>query len=136
MLALALLAASAAPGAAQPGGTLAVMIASSNDTSPGVLDAHARTEHCAIVRRALREVLRRAGAEVRLSGGGARRLDVAVVAWHVTWLATGLSSRQPSMSVCMTTCSLHPSPPRQLPEFFFLISFSHPTHSYTRIYIL
>src|SRR6201992_895860 len=70
--------------AAQPSSTLAVMIASSSDTSPGVLDAHARTEHSAIVRRALRDVLRRAGAEVRLTGGSARRLDVAVVAWHVT----------------------------------------------------
>ena len=65
-------------------GTLAVMIASSSDTSPGVLDAHARTEHCAIVRRALRDVLRRAGTDVRSTGSGARRLDVAVVAWHVT----------------------------------------------------
>jgi hypothetical protein len=49
-----------------------------------VLDAHARTAHCAIVRRALVDVLRRAGAEVRWTANGARRLDVAVVAWHVT----------------------------------------------------
>jgi hypothetical protein len=87
LLAVALIGASAHPIAAAPG-TLAVMIASSMDTSPGVLDAHARTEHCAIVRRALGEVLRRAGAEVRRTAGGARRLDVAVVAWRVTAAAT------------------------------------------------
>lgn len=83
-IAVALFAASARTNVAEAApGTLAVMIASSSDTSPGVLDAHARTEHGAIVRRALRDVLRRAGAEVRLTGSGARRLDVAVVAWRV-----------------------------------------------------
>lgn len=75
----------ARPAAAQP---LAVMIASSSDASPGGLDARARTAHGAVVRRALRDVLRRAGADVRLTGNGARRLDVAVVAWHVTPAAT------------------------------------------------
>ena len=67
---------------AQP--SVAVMIASAGDSSPGALDADARGHHAEIVRRALRDVLRRSGAEVRLAGIGARHLDVAVVDWKIT----------------------------------------------------
>ena len=66
-------------------------IASASDDSPGVLDAHARKRHGEIVRRALHDVLQRAGAEVRYAASGARQLDAAVVAWHVAQDAAQLS---------------------------------------------
>ncbi|HEY0195528.1 MAG TPA: hypothetical protein VGC42_30650 [Kofleriaceae bacterium] len=70
---------------AQP--SVAVMIASSSDSSPGTLDAHARGQHGQIVRQALHDVLRRTGAEVRLMASGVRRLDVAVTGWKIATLA-------------------------------------------------
>jgi hypothetical protein len=81
-------AASAAP---RPRTERAVTIASSSDESPGVLDAHARTLHGAIVRRALLDVLQRSGANVRHAGIGPRQIDVAVVAWHIAATAAQLS---------------------------------------------
>jgi len=72
-----------------------VTIASASDDSPGVLDAHARKRHGEIMRRALRDVLQRAGAEVRYAASGARQgmqqIDAAVVAWHVAQDAAQLS---------------------------------------------
>jgi hypothetical protein len=67
-----------------PRGTRGVMIASSSDESPGVLDAHARKRHGEIVRGALLDVLRRSGADVRHAGIGPRQLDVAIIGWQVT----------------------------------------------------
>lgn len=69
---------------ASAGPPLGVLIASSNDSSPGMLDARARVQHREIVRRTLLDVLHRSGADVRPPGSGLRRLDVAIVAWHVT----------------------------------------------------
>jgi hypothetical protein len=83
-----------APRAVEAQPSLAVMIASSSDSSPGTLDAHARGQHGEIVRRALRDVLRRAGTEVRLVAAGVRRLDVAVVGWKISSAA-----RQTDVSV-------------------------------------
>ncbi len=62
---------------------LGVMIASSNDASPGVLDARVRKRHGEIVRRALLDVLHRSGADVRHSGRLPRQIDIAIVAWHI-----------------------------------------------------
>lgn len=70
---------------AQP--SVAVMIATTGDSSPGTLDAHARGQHGQIVRQALRDVLRRTGAEVRLVASGVRRLDVAVTGWKIVTVA-------------------------------------------------
>jgi hypothetical protein len=82
---------SAASAAPRPRNEHAVTIASSSDDSPGVLDAHARKRHGEIVRRALLDVLRRSGADVRHAGIGPRQIDVAVVAWHVRQAATRIS---------------------------------------------
>jgi hypothetical protein len=72
-----------------------VTIASASDDSPGVLDAHARKRHGQIVRRALHDVLQRAGADVRYAGIGTRRgaqqIDAAVVGWRVAQDAAQLS---------------------------------------------
>jgi hypothetical protein len=64
-----------------------VAIASSSDQSPGVLDAHARKRHGEIVRRALLDVLHRSGTSVRHAGAGARKIDIAIVAWRVAPVA-------------------------------------------------
>lgn len=66
---------------AQP--TVAVMISSTVDHSPGQLDARVRGQHGEIARRTLRDVLRRSGADVRLAAIGARKLDVSVVKWKI-----------------------------------------------------
>lgn len=82
---------SAAGGAPSPRIERGVTIASASDDSPGVLDAHARRRHGEIVRRALHDVLRRSGADVRYAGIGARQIDAAVVAWRVSQDAAQLS---------------------------------------------
>lgn len=74
LLAIALVTAAATTPAAAPG--LGAMIASATDTSPGALDARARSAHGAVVRRALRREL----AAVKLDGA---RLDVSVVRWRI-----------------------------------------------------
>ena len=79
---------SAAP---QLQGERGVTIASTSDDSPGVLDAHARRRHGEIVRRALHDMLRRSGADVRHAGIRVRQIDAAVVAWRVAQDAAQLS---------------------------------------------
>src|SRR5689334_11368622 len=74
---------SVALAAPRPRGAAAVTIASASDASPGVLDAHVRKRHGAIVRRALLDVLHRSGADVRHAGIAPRQIDAAIVSWHV-----------------------------------------------------
>lgn len=78
-----LVAGSVAEAAPRPRGELAVTIASSNDASPGVLDAHARQRHAEVVRHALAEMLRRTGTDARHPGVPHRQLNVTIVSWHV-----------------------------------------------------
>ena len=77
----------AAPG---PRGTPAVTIKSANDASPGVLDPRTRMRHGEIVRRALRDALRRSGADIRHAGIPPRQLDITIVKWRVTPSAGGV----------------------------------------------
>jgi hypothetical protein len=87
VLAIALLGAAPVVAAAGPRGVPGVTVASSSDSSPGVLDAHARSQHGEIVRRALLDVLRRSGADVRHAGIGPRKLDAVVTAWRISTAA-------------------------------------------------
>jgi hypothetical protein len=92
LLALALVSTTGVAVAGSRAGTPSgVTIASSSDHSPGVLDAHARKRHGEIVRRALLDVLHRSGTNVRHAGTGARRIDIAIVAWRVVPSAGDLS---------------------------------------------
>jgi hypothetical protein len=72
-----------AAAAPRPRNEQGITIASSGDSSPGVLDARTRKLHAEIVRRALLDVLHRSGADVRHTGIGPRQLDVAIIGWRV-----------------------------------------------------
>lgn len=79
--------AAAAPG---PPGPSAITIKSASDASPGVLDARTRMRHGQIARRALTDVLRRSGADVRHVGVPLRQIDISIVAWRIAPVRQGI----------------------------------------------
>jgi hypothetical protein len=79
--------ATAAPGSR---GRPPITIKSASDASPGVLDARTRMRHGQIARRALLDVLRRSGADVRHAGMPLRQLDISIVAWRIAPVRQGI----------------------------------------------
>jgi hypothetical protein len=90
--------------AARPAGRAGVTIASSSDTSPGVLDAHVRQRHGEIARRSLGDALRRSGADARHAGIPPTQLDITIVAWHV---APSASRIDVSIELRVVICDGH-----------------------------